>query len=329
MPYETDMVTNDSPVAVSNRRRPARDLIAAVVENMRSNLETLKYSTLAPSRYVVYVHPAEYARLESIIPILQEETVRALTEELDRLNNRSGLRRYSDRLKGESTPRVQTPGGEWQVEFVMDPDGDLAEGDILIDSELMLPPQPELGVGQRTRRITTAHLRQGSGAQAEESPQTTEPDASTPDHRGTNGEAEERTVRTRIPAAPRVLARLVYEDKAGRHTFDITRDAILIGRGSATAPVDVRIESSVDVSREHARIRRDPATGQFFLIDLSTLGTTLNSRHVPRGYDEVDGVRKETGVETPLPDGARIGLAETVFLEFTLVAYPAEGHHVA
>ena len=148
-------------------------------------------------------------------------------------------------------------------------------------------------------------------------------------------------MRTTAPVLPPALARLAYEDKAGRHTFDIARDAILIGRGSATAPVDVRIESSVDVSREHARIRRDPATGQFFLIDLSTLGTTLNGRHVPRGYDEVDGVRRETGVETPLPDGARIGLAETVFLEFTLVANPAStsaqsatvdkkaGHHVA
>ena len=37
-------------------RRPASDLIDAVVENMRTNLEPLKYSTLAPSRYVVYLH---------------------------------------------------------------------------------------------------------------------------------------------------------------------------------------------------------------------------------------------------------------------------------
>jgi hypothetical protein len=339
------MVTNDSPVAVSNRRRPARDLIAAVVENMRSNLETLKYSTLAPSRYVVYVHPVEYARLESIIPILQEETVRALTEELDRLNNPSGLRRYSSRLKGESAPRVQTPSGDWQVEFVMDPDGELAEGDILIDSELMLPAQPELGVGQRTRRITTAHQRQGSGGQVAEPGPAVEPTresapletpaaAVTP--RSTVGPAEDRTVRTQTPPPPRAFARLVYEDKGGRHTFDVTSDSILIGRGSTTASVDVRIESSVDVSREHARIRRDPATAQFFLIDLSTLGTTLNGRHVPRGYDEVDGVRRETGVETPLPNGARIGLADTVFLEFTVGDNPAKaglhnpaeaGHH--
>ena len=40
-------------------RRPARDLILAVLENMRRNLEPLKYSTLAPSRYLVYLHPTD------------------------------------------------------------------------------------------------------------------------------------------------------------------------------------------------------------------------------------------------------------------------------
>ena len=122
----------------------------------------------------------------------------------------------------------------------------------------------------------------------------------------------------------RPLATLVYDDQSGHHSYDVTVDSIVIGRGGATTPVDVKISSSVDVSREHARIRRDPATGQFFLIDLSTLGTTLNNRHVPRGYDEVDGVKRETGVETPIPDGARIGLAETVFLGFSLAEGPAE-----
>ena len=84
-------------------------------------------------------------------------------------------------------------------------------------------------------------------------------------------------------------------------------------------PVDIRIVSSVDVSREHARIRRDVQTGRFFIIDLSSLGTTLNGRHVPKGYDERDGTKRENGTETPLPDGARIGLAETVYLDFRIV----------
>jgi hypothetical protein len=288
------MVTNDSAVVGGNRRRAARDLIAAVVENMRRNLETLRYSTIAPSRYVVYLHPAEFGRLEGIVPILQEETIRALTEELHRLNSPSGLRRYGGRFFGDAAPRVQTPTGEWHVEFMIDPDGELAEGDILIDSELLLlPAQPELGVGERTRRITTSHSSQ-----------------QTP--------TDDRTVRTREQPVARPFATLSYEDQSGPHTFEITSDVITIGRGGSSHTVDVKIVSSVDVSREHARIRRDAATGQFFLIDLSTLGTTLNNRHVPRGVDDADGVRRETGVETPLPDRARIGLAETVFVEFTV-----------
>jgi pSer/pThr/pTyr-binding forkhead associated (FHA) protein len=298
------MVTNDSPAVAGNRRRPARDLIAAVVENMRRNLETLRYSTLAPSRYIVYLHPVEFARLEGIIPILQEETMRALREELDRLNNPSGLRRYGGRFFGETGPKVQTPTGEWHVEFVPDPDGELTEGDILIDSELVLPAQPELGVGERTRRITTAHVGERTVTHLRD---------------GSGGQAEERTVRTREQPVLPVFARIAYEDQSGPHTYDITTDAITIGRGGSTRPVDVKIVSSVDVSREHARIRRDPVTGQFFLTDLSTLGTTLNNRHVPRGYDEENGTRRETGAETPLPDRTRIGLAETVFLEFTRV----------
>ena len=73
---------------------------------------------------------------------------------------------------------------------------------------------------------------------------------------------------------------------------------------------------AADVSREHARIRRDSTSDRFFLIDLSTLGTTLNGRHVPKGFDEVDGTKRENGSETPLPDVANIGLAGTVFLDF-------------
>ena len=68
-------------------RRPARDLIELVLEHMRRNLEPLKYSTLAPSRYVVYLHAAEYARLEGILGIIQQQTIRALNEELGTLND--------------------------------------------------------------------------------------------------------------------------------------------------------------------------------------------------------------------------------------------------
>ena len=97
-------------------RRPARDIIDAVVDNMRKNLEPLKYSTLAPSRYTVYLHASEFARLEGIIPILQEQTMRALTDELRELNRRSALRRWVDRWRRDSEPgdpQRRRPTGKW------------------------------------------------------------------------------------------------------------------------------------------------------------------------------------------------------------------------
>jgi pSer/pThr/pTyr-binding forkhead associated (FHA) protein len=84
----------------------------------------------------------------------------------------------------------------------------------------------------------------------------------------------------------------------------------------------VRIDASVDVSREHARIRRDPESGSFFIIDLSTLGTTLNGERLPKGYEDSDGTKRENGVETRLPGGSRIGLADTVFLQFDIIGRP-------
>ena len=286
-------LSNSGKGASDAPRRPARDLIEAVIENMRRNLEPLRYSILAPSRYLVYLHPAEYARLESVIPVLQDETVRALAEELDALNRRSIVRRYADRIKGRRQMSVERAAAEWHVEFLADPDGEVAEGAILIDSELRLPANPELSAGERTRRITTVHLGQ----------------------RITTRQRPSEDATPALPA-PRVFARLTYDDDAGHHAIDIVKDSVTIGRGGITYPVDIKVASSADVSREHARIRRDAPSGRFFLIDLSTLGTTLNGRHVPRGYVEVDGSKRENGMDTPLSAGARIGLADIVHLQF-------------
>jgi hypothetical protein len=287
------MASQTDPLRAEPSRRPARDLIDAVIASMRNNLEPLKYSTLAPSRYVVYLHADEFARIEGIVPVLQEQTARALAEELEKLNRRPGYRKYFDRLAGPAPP-VENVGREWQIDFLPDPDGEVGFGDILIHSELVLPASPdELGAGQRTRRITTVHVG----------------------HKTTR---REETVSRTQTASASAHARLRYEDNAGAHTFDIVRDSVTIGRGGIAYPADVRIDASIDVSREHARIRRDAQSGAFFIVDLSTLGTTVNGRRVPKGYDEVDGTKKENGVETPLTTGSRIGLADTVYLDFEI-----------
>src|SRR5207244_9345347 len=97
------------------------------------------------------LHPAEYARLEGIIVILQEQTIRALSEEIAAQNRHSILRQYTQRILGDRNPPVENPSGEWSVEFFPDPDGDILEGDILVDSELLLPGNTDLALGQRTR----------------------------------------------------------------------------------------------------------------------------------------------------------------------------------
>lgn len=272
-------------------RRPGSDLIDAVVAHMRGNLEPLKYSVLAPSQYVVYLHADEFARLKGILPILQDETRRALDEALVHLNAQPMPRRLVGRMFG-SAPPVQNPGTKWHVEFLPDPDGEVAPGDILIHSELLLPQKEELGAGQRTRRVETVHIGPRTAVRHEAS--------------------------TATGPAARPLARLKYSDDGGAHEFEMTGDAISIGRGGAARRVDLRVSSSEDVSREHARIRRDPS-GRFYVCDLSMLGTTLNGTKLPRGYDEVDGERRPNGVETPLPHGARLGLADTVYLSFDIL----------
>jgi hypothetical protein len=157
------------------------------------------------------------------------------------------------------------------------------EGDLLIDSGARAcRRRPELGVGERTRRITTV------------TPAATRP--TTREHTG-----ESRAAGRRITGLSRASP---MTTPSGPHAHDVCKDSVTIGRGGIAYPVDIRIASAVDVSREHARIRRDPKTARFYLIDLSSLGTTLNGRHVPRGYEEHEGAKRENGVETPLPDTA-------------------------
>jgi hypothetical protein len=271
-------------------RRPAVDLIDAVLANMRNYREPLKYSVVAPSRYTVYVHPDEIVRLNGILPLLREQAERALAEEVSKQNRRSTVRTWMDRLLARSRPATESAAGSWHVEFLPDPDGELDPGGILVHSELLLPSAPEFGVGQRTRRITT--VRTG--------PHTT------------SREHVDDSPTTKV----KVKARLEYDDGAGQPAYDIVKDSVTIGRGGTAYPVSMKIAASPDVSREHARIRFDAASGTYFLIDLSSLGTTIDGRPVPRGYDDADGGKRENGVEALLHDGARIGLADTVFLTF-------------
>ena len=268
----------------------AREVILEIVRNMREGLEPLRFSTLAPSVYHVYLHPSDFDRLRAIAPRIIDEAVRALDAELETLNRAS----VSERLKltRRAEPQISAPEGGWQVRILENTDDDVEPGDIVIYSELAMPAKPDLGAGAMTKRIATRRM---SGMQKAAQQSYDKPAA----------QAEEG-----------VHAIIEYEDNGGRKQYRMTKDEIVAGRGGRDYWTDLKFETLPDVSREHFRLRRDPATGKFFLKDLSRLGTTINGEKAPSSIEYADGEKRDRNLEAPVPAQARIGLADVLFLEF-------------
>jgi len=138
-----------------------RDIILEIVRAMQGNVEPLLFSTIAPTRYCVYLHPADYERLEGIFPLVADQARRALDQEVERWNEAARRTRLPRKWLGgrEPAPPIEPPSDGWDVRFEPDVDGELAPGDIAVASDLTLPARPELE-GSKTRRVTT--LRRGA-----------------------------------------------------------------------------------------------------------------------------------------------------------------------
>ena len=282
-----------------------RAIIFEIARAMRENLEPLVFSTIAPTRFYVYLHPDDYRRLEGIFPLLVEQAGRTLDEEVRRANQRSAgdaLRRWLS--KDAARPPIETPRDGWDVRFEPDLDGEMQPGDIAVASELFLPAPAELA-GSRTRRVTT--LQSGGKTSRREQVVGAPSGTAQPPGQAPGGQAA---------AEGTVVATLTYEDQQGPHCFSMMRNEIVVGRGGVGYWVDVKVHSSPDISREHLRIRRDPASGQFYLKDLSTLGTTIDGQGVASSIELVDGRKRDKGIEVALPPHARIGLAGLLVLQF-------------
>ena len=282
----------------------ARDIILEIVRNMREGLEPLRYSTLAPSIYNVYLHPDDFDRLRGIVPRILDEARRALDSELEALNRAT----LTERLKlGKRTePKIAPPESGWQIRILDNTDDETEPGDIVIHSELAMPPKPELGAGAMTKRISTRRLSTTAtstyAAATNPQPPTPNPQAPAPD--------------PRPPAPDGAFATIHYEDDGGRKTYYMTKEQIVVGRGGRDYWTDLKHDTLPDVSREHFRLRRDPGSGKFFLKDLSRLGTTINGEPAPSSIEVMNGEKRDRNIEAPVPDQARIGLAGVVFLEF-------------
>ncbi len=271
-----------------------RDIIAQVVENMRSQGEELRYSTIVPAAYDVYVHPADFQRLESLAGVIADQARRALDEELDRINRASRIEvRVREALRRPRLPHERA-GSAWEIRLISDPNDELAPGDILVDSTLVLPESESLS-GNRTRRIVTT--RRGDRVESHERPAI---ESAPPAAEPTSG----------------ALATLNYRDDNGEHLFRMERSQVVVGRGGPGYWVDLKLKTVPDVSRDHLRLRYDEPERRFYIKDLSTLGTTVNGAAIPSSIEVRDGERVDRNLEVPLPSEAEIGLAGAIFIRF-------------
>jgi hypothetical protein len=284
-------------------RVTGRDVILAIGENMRQSLEPLVTKVLAPSLYQVYLHADDHERLRSLFPELENEAKKLLDQELEHLNRggpASSLTRllparFRKKEGAEPEPAIKyvSAEGRWYIRFGEDPNGTLAPGEIEVVSEFAQPSSSGYVAGSKTHRISTTRRLGHMTTQREE-----------------------------VDPRQAAFARITYKDDRGPSTFHMVREEIVIGRQANDVWVDLRLETSLDVSREHARIQRTPE-GRFRIKDLSKLGTTVDGVPVPRSLESVDGEVRDLERWVDLPDRARVALAGVISLEFEKLGQPS------
>jgi len=252
-------------------------IISELIRNMELGKFDMNYSVLLPCVFTVYLNPQDHSTLSSIFNLVLDDARRALRDRVTELNAPPkilGLAR-----KGKAAKEHKIACQDWYIEFL--PDAEVPVGDIEIHSELNETAEP----GYRGTKTTLIGREPSATAMPRAEHATTQRVAST------------RRVDT-------TYADVKYQDDSGPQAYAITQNRIRIGRGGEDQPMDLALYTNDEVSREHAVIRRDPATGAFFLTDMSTNGTTLN------------GKKLQKGVEQPLPERAEIGLGGVLKLDF-------------
>ena len=273
------------------------DLIGEVLRNMEEGLFRIRRKTIVPAIYRIYLSPQDYEPFRDVAPFIAGEIRAALDERLVSWNRSrrkfgSGLLEKIGAGEAAGGTEYVRLGDAWTVEIYPDLDGKLQAGEIEVYSELGAPQKAEYGAGSLTRRIFPE--KAGPASESAATPATAPPPAAS------QAEEEERTRGI-------VLAYIRYADEGGQRVFDVVKNQVVIGRGGRSYWVDIKLETSPDVSREHCRIRRDPETGRFIVEDVSQFGTAVNGKPVGQNGS------------AELPKRAIISLAGVIDLQWEAV----------
>jgi pSer/pThr/pTyr-binding forkhead associated (FHA) protein len=261
-----------SGTKVPRTRISGQTIIDELTRNVELGRLEMAYSILLPCVFSVYLHPDDYNRLAGVQDLIKDDARRALTARMAEWNGKGGFLR-----RGVKRRVYRIAQSDFSIELFSDSEGSVPPGDVEIHSELNEIPQP----GYRGVKTTLIDREPSvTSAQVE----------------------RDRASTRRLP--DKVFGEIRYQDDSGPQTFAITQNEISIGRGGEDLWVDLPLYSSDEVSREHLRLRRDPTSGAFVIVDNSRNGTWVNGRRLARG------------VEEPLPDRAEIGVAEVLKLSF-------------
>ncbi len=250
-------------------------IISELIRNMELGKFDMNYSVLLPCVFTVYLNPQDHTTLSSIFNLVLDDARRALRDKVVELNTPPKILGMSRKSKTAKEHKIACQ--DWYIEFL--PDAEVPVGDIEIHSELNELEEP----GYRGTKTTLIGREPSAAPRA--------------DHATTQRASSTRRVDT-------IYADVKYQDDSGPQTYAVMQNRVRVGRGGDDQPMDLALYTNDEVSREHAVIRRDPATGAFFLTDMSTNGTTLN------------GKKLQKGVEQPLPEHAEIGLGGVLKLDF-------------
>jgi hypothetical protein len=288
----------------TERRITGDDIISELIRNLESGAFKVRYTTLVPCIFNVYLHPDDFEQIKPVAEFVRAEAREALTEHIERLNKATAASPLTRalRLGTSKATEYKILEADWRIEFHSDDEEHLRRGDIEIYSELASEQHAEFAAGSMTTFITRRPAESESPAAQNHAP------------------AESSTPAEAARTARQVFAYLRYSDETGAKTFPVTATQTVIGRGGKSFWVDLKLAGPADISREHCRIRRDEESGAFYIKDLSQYGTGIDGQPVPSSLERTPaGEKVDRNVEVPLPPRCAITLAGVFTIQFEAV----------
>ena len=121
-------------------RVTGEDILTEIVRNMEAGLFRIRYTTLVPAVFRVYLNVDDFEPIRGAAPFLAAEVRRALSERLRQWNGRPGL---LERLAGaRRRTEYKILAEDWTVEFFPDAEGRLQRG-----LKILFIDEPQLDIG--------------------------------------------------------------------------------------------------------------------------------------------------------------------------------------